>query len=169
MLLPVSFFARSSDGSSTSQVAKLLQQKYLTWIPAAFNSFSKVTFLISASLLVFKSVIINEIIFSCIASNQLWDKQSCIAFNVWGIFSPIPCVVLLLFGCADQETGISGTFGAGGIELTRNDEFDNDAGNDGKRGHFSSGFFEGVLRSSNKSIGELFWEGEGESEWSESE
>ena len=57
------FFTKSSVGSRTSQVAKLLLQKYLAGIPVAFSNSSKVSFFIPANLLVFRSVIINEIVF----------------------------------------------------------------------------------------------------------
>ena len=60
MLLLASLTASSSDSSRTSQVAKLRLQKYLAGIPAAFNSSSKDSFLIPASLLVLMSAIIKD-------------------------------------------------------------------------------------------------------------
>ena len=68
MLLPASFVASSSDGSKTPQVAKLLLQKYLTGILAAFRNSSKVSFLILVSFLVFRSVTIKESVFGWTAS-----------------------------------------------------------------------------------------------------
>ena len=145
------FFARSSDGSWTSEVAKLLLQKYLAGIPAAFISSSKVSFLIPTSLLVFKSVIINDIVFGCTASPSsgigkiLFPLKYCVYLALsfaqsWGFF----------LVCADQETSVSGTFWASSVELAGSD---NDDAGDGK-GHCSSGFFEEGLRPSNKSNGE---------------
>ena len=68
-----------------------------------------------------------------------------------GIFLSILYVVLRgLFLCADQETGIDGTFCAGGMELAGSDDEE-----EGNKGY--SGFLEGRLRPSNKSVGdELF-------------
>ena len=62
MLLPASLVTSSVEGIKTSQVAKLLQ-KYLAGIPATFSNSSKVSFLIPASLLVFRSVTKNKIVF----------------------------------------------------------------------------------------------------------
>ena len=60
MLLPASLMASSIDGSRTSQVAKLRLQKYLAGIPAAFSNSSNVSFLMPASLLVFRSTIMKD-------------------------------------------------------------------------------------------------------------
>ena len=48
MLLPASLTTNFSDGSRTSQVAKLRLQKYLAGIPAAFSISSNVSFLNSS-------------------------------------------------------------------------------------------------------------------------
>ena len=94
--------------------------------------------------------------------HQLRYWQNSIAFKVLGIFGPVIGVVLwgLFFVSADQETGISGTFWAGGIELARSDVLDDGTGDgDGNEGHFSSGFLEEGLRPSNESdvygVGEI--------------
>ena len=62
-LLSANFTASSSEGSRTSQVAKLHWQKYRHGMPADFRSSSKVSFLISANLPVLKSVIMSDRVF----------------------------------------------------------------------------------------------------------
>ena len=57
---PAGLTANSSDGSKTSQVAKLCLQKHLAGIPAAFNNSSNVSFFIPANFLVLGSVIIKD-------------------------------------------------------------------------------------------------------------
>ena len=63
MLPPASFLATSSEGSKTSQVAKLLRQKYFPGMFALFSKSSKVSFLSPASLLVLRSVTTKDRVF----------------------------------------------------------------------------------------------------------
>ena len=63
MLPQASFLATSSEGSRTSQVAKLLRQKYLTGMFALFRRSSKVYFFNPASLLVLRSVTTKDRVF----------------------------------------------------------------------------------------------------------
>ena len=67
MLLAASFFAASSEGSRTSQVAKILQQKYLPGMFAIFSNSSKVSFLRPTSLQVRKSVTTKDRVFGSTA------------------------------------------------------------------------------------------------------
>ena len=66
-LLPTSFLASSSEGSMTSQVAKIRRQKYWHGIPADSKSSSKVSFLIPDSLLFLKSVIMLDRVFGSVS------------------------------------------------------------------------------------------------------
>ena len=84
MLLPASLMASSSDGSKTSQVAKLRLQKYLAGIPAAF--------LIPASLLVLISVILKESLILPLLQVLEWAKF-CFLESILHIFF-VFCVVL---------------------------------------------------------------------------
>ena len=63
MLPDASFFARSSEGSRISHVAKLRRQKYRHGIPTDLKTSSKASFLMPASLLVFRSVTTKDRIF----------------------------------------------------------------------------------------------------------
>ena len=71
ILPPASFvFATSSEGSRTSQVAKLLRQKYLTGMFAVFRRSSNVSFFNPVSLLVFRSVTTKDRVFDSTVSTN---------------------------------------------------------------------------------------------------
>ena len=70
ILPPASLFAASSEGSRTSQVAKLLRQKYFPGMFAFFNRSSKVSFFIPASLLVLMSVTTKDRVLGSTASTS---------------------------------------------------------------------------------------------------
>ena len=71
VMLPLAnFFTTSSEGSRTSQVAKLLQQKYLPGMFALFRRSSKVSFFSPASLLVFRSVTTKDRVLGSTASTS---------------------------------------------------------------------------------------------------
>ena len=88
---PASLAARSSDGNRTSHVAKLRLQSYFAGMSAAFCKPSNVSFLIPASLFVFKSVTTNEIIFACTSCTS--SGIGSILFP-WKYFSYF-CLILL--------------------------------------------------------------------------
>ena len=62
-LILASLTASSSEGSRTSQVAKLCRQKCRHGIPADFKSSSNVSFLTPANLLVLRSMMMNDRVF----------------------------------------------------------------------------------------------------------
>ena len=70
MLPPARLFATSSEGSRTSQVAKLLRQKYFPGMFAVFKRSSNVSFFIPASLLVLMSVTTKDRVFGSTASTN---------------------------------------------------------------------------------------------------
>ena len=68
MLPDASFFARSPEGIRISHVAKLRRQKYRHGMPTDLKTSSKASFLMPASLLVFRSVTTKGRIFGSNAS-----------------------------------------------------------------------------------------------------
>ena len=70
ILPPISLFAASSEGSRTSQVEKLLRQKYLPGMFAVFRSSSNVSFSNPASLLARRSMTTNDRVFGSTASTN---------------------------------------------------------------------------------------------------
>ena len=72
ILLPASFFffAAYSEGSRTSQVAKLLRQKYLPGMFAVLRKSSKVSYFNPACLLVLRSVTTKDKVFGSTASTN---------------------------------------------------------------------------------------------------
>ena len=134
MLSPAILIASSSEDSRTSQVAKLRLQLYLAGIPA---DFSKVSFLRPLSLLVFRSMTTNDIVFGCTSFTSWGMGKILLPWKDWEYFSLFfmwSCGGIFLFFCAVLEAGIDGAFCAGWIELAVLD----------KDGHLSSGFNVGL-------------------------
>ena len=94
ILLPASFTANSSDGSRTSQLAKLRPQKYLAGIPVAFSSSSNVSFLIPANLLVLKSVTIKDKVLGWTASTFSDMSKILSILKYWAYLPTVLCIVL---------------------------------------------------------------------------
>ena len=68
-------------------MVKLLQQKYLAGIPAAFSNSSKVSFFKPAYLLVFKSVTMNDIIFGWTVSTSSGKGKILLPMKNWAYFA----------------------------------------------------------------------------------
>ena len=68
-------------------MAKLLLQKCLAGIPAAFSNSSKVSFLMLANLLVFKSVTMNDMIFGWTVSTSSGMGKILLPMKNWAYFA----------------------------------------------------------------------------------
>ena len=108
-----SFLAKSSESSRGFNVAKFCLQKYRHGTPAVFKSSSKVSFFSPANLLVLKSDITKDVVFSApLPLQYLVLVGSCLFRSIGHICPPYPShSPLLFFFGGGQGAGVTGCLG----------------------------------------------------------
>ena len=116
ILLPANVFAMSSDGNKTSQVAKLLRQKYLPRISAVFCNSSNASFLKNLPVSLFST---KDRVFGSTASTSSGIGRNSLCLKYFVNFSTLflsQSLAVFFSIWADLETGEAGAFCAGRVD-----------------------------------------------------